>query len=90
MNHCDTRLDLIRNALSVLSPLELDIQDESSLHEGHAGAKVGGHFVISLTSALFEGKTSVKRHQMIYTALGNLLKTDIHAISIQAKAPSEL
>jgi len=90
MNHYETRLNLIRHALSVLTPLELDIQDESYLHEGHAGAKAGGHFIISLISPFFEGKTSVKRHQMIYTALGDLLKTDIHAISIQAKAPSEL
>ncbi len=90
MNYCDNRLELIRTALAVLHPDHLSIQDESYLHEGHAGAKSGGHFIISITSALFEGKTSVQRHQMIYRALGDLLKTDIHAVSIQAKSPSDL
>jgi len=90
MSHCDNRLELIRTALAILNPEHLSIQDESAHHAGHAGAKAGGHFIITITSALFVGKTSVQRHQMIYKALGDLLKTDIHAVSIQAQAPLEL
>lgn len=84
------RLNLIRSALAALQPSSLTVHDESYLHEGHHGAKGGGgHFTVSIVSPQFAGKPAIKRHQMIYEALGNLMQTDIHAISIQAKAPEE-
>jgi len=84
------RSTLIRNALTqALQPLTLTINDESYLHAGHSGAQGGGHFSIQIISAAFEGKTHVQRHQLIYNALGDLLKTEIHAISINAKTPNE-
>ena len=84
------RLTLIRRSLTqALQPIALTINDDSHLHVGHAGAKGGGHFSIQITSAAFEGKTAVQRHQMIYNALGDLMKTEIHAISITAKTPNE-
>jgi len=83
------KLNLIRSSLIQLHPTILTIHDESHLHVGHNGAKGGGHFSIQITSQAFEGKTPVQRHQMIYEALGDLIKTEIHAISITAKAPNE-
>ncbi len=84
------RLTLIRNSLTqALHPILLTINDDSHLHVGHSGAQGGGHFSIQITSLAFEGKTSVQRHQMIYEALGDLMKTDIHAISIMARTPYE-
>lgn len=83
------RLNLIRNALSRhLNPNVLTVNDESHLHIGHAN-EGAGHFSIEIVSQAFEGKTPVQRHQMIYEALGDLMKTDIHAISIVARSPDE-
>lgn len=85
------RTELIKTALNTLNPVDLMIEDESADHLGHSGAKSGGgHFAISITSPLFVGKTRVQRHQMIYKALGTLMQSDIHAITIIAKTPSEV
>jgi BolA protein len=85
------RVNLIRTALQKLNPSELTIDDESQEHVGHAGARSGGgHFAISIVSNAFVGKSAVQRHQMIYEALGDLMKHEIHAIRIQAKIPEEI
>ena len=84
------RLALIREALTqALHPVTLTVHDESHLHIGHSGAKGGGHFSVEIICTAFEGKTLVQRHQMIYQALGALMQTEIHAISITAKTPNE-
>lgn len=84
------RIELIKTALQRLEPTVLAVEDQSAHHAGHAGAQSGGgHFALTIVSNVFEGKTAVKRHQMIYEALGDLMKQDIHAISIDAKTPNE-
>jgi len=84
------RLTLIRTALATLHPTALSVNDESYLHVNHAGAKSGGgHYIVNIVSPEFEGKTAVQRHQMVYGALGDLMKSDIHAVNIFAKTPSE-
>ena len=85
----NNRTQLIQNALTTLNPTELNIEDQSDEHSGHAGTKAGDHFNLYIVSPVFEGKSAIKRHQMIYQALGDLMKTDIHAISIVAKTPTE-
>jgi len=73
-----------------LDPLELLIRDQSQLHVGHAGARDGkGHFDITVVSQAFAGVSRVRRHRMVYDALGDLLESDIHALRISAYAPSE-
>ncbi len=68
---------------SAVSPTELNIIDESHLHAGHAGAKGGmGHFRLSISSDKFQGLRPLQQHRLIYDALGDLMKTDIHALSI--------
>ena len=85
-----TRQQAIELALVSLSPTVLSIQDESHKHAGHAGAQDGrGHFKLQIVSEQFTGLSILKRHQLVYQALAELLKTDIHALSIQAKTPSE-
>ena len=70
------------------SPQELEITDESHLHAGHVGAKDGkGHFRVRIVSALFSDTQSIDRHRMIFRALGNMMQTDIHALSVVATAP---
>ena len=75
----------------VLAPESIDIVDESHLHAGHAGARAGGgHFVVTLVSARFDGKNPVQRHRMVYDALGEMMQKEIHALNIHAYAPNEL
>ena len=70
------------------APSVLRIEDESHLHEGHAGAAGGqSHFRIRIVSESFRGMPSVARHRLIYAAVDDLLKTDIHALAIEALPP---
>ena len=85
------RVEAIRERLQSLAPLQLDIVDESHKHAGHEGARDGrGHFAVRIVSAAFEGKMLLARHRLVYDALGTLMTTDIHALSLKAQAPSEL
>ncbi|GAB3331731.1 BolA family protein [Marilutibacter aestuarii] len=87
----EARLAAIRAALErALSPLELQVVDDSARHAGHAGARDGrGHFNVDVVSAVFEGMAPLARHRAVYAALGSLMETDIHALSINARAPAE-
>jgi len=82
------RVEKIRARLTEkLQPAYLDIIDQSHLHAGHAGAKEGkGHFAVEITSHAFEGKSPIERHRLVYDALGDLMQTDIHALSIKASS----
>lgn len=69
----------------------VEVIDESHLHAGHAGARSGGgHFAVTVIAAQFAGATTLKRHRMVYDALADLMKNDIHALSIRAYTPAEL
>ncbi len=71
-------------------PTELLIQDQSQLHAGHEGAKDGkGHFDVTIVSAAFEGQNRIARHRMVYDALTDQFRTDIHALRVKAYIPSE-
>lgn len=87
-----SRTTLIENRLrESFAPLKIEIRDDSHRHAGHEGAKSGGgHFAVTIVSANFQGKSPVQRHQMIYQALSDMMKKEIHALSIQAFAPDEL
>ena len=77
--------------LAVLDPTILEIIDESHKHAGHAGARDGGgHYVLNIVSAKFAGNNTVARHRMIYSALGELMKREIHALTIRAHTPDEI
>lgn len=70
------------------APTELAIEDESHQHAGHAGAADGrGHFRVRIVAAAFRGLSPVARHRLVYEALDDLLKTDIHALAIEAHPP---
>ncbi|WDS38072.1 BolA family protein [Pseudoxanthomonas sp.] len=73
-----------------LQPAQLALEDESHLHAGHAGARDGrGHFRVRVVSDVFAGKLPLARHRAVYAALGDLMQTDIHALSIDALTPDE-
>lgn len=87
----NARIAAMKVRLAMLEPIALDILDESHKHAGHAGARDGGgHYVMNIVSAQFVGKNTVARHRMIYSALGDMMKREIHALTLQAHAPHEL
>ncbi|KAK6934652.1 Fe-S metabolism associated domain, SufE-like [Dillenia turbinata] len=76
-----------------LKPVELKIEDISYQHAGHAGVRGSDgetHFNIKVVSEEFEGKSLVKRHRSIYSLLQEELQNGLHALSIEAKTPSEV
>ncbi len=83
--------ELIKQKLNEsLQPELIEIIDDSSAHAGHAGAQQGaGHYNVTIIAEVFEGKTLVQRHQLVYQALSDLMKTEIHALGINALTPSE-
>lgn len=80
----------LQQALQQLNPIQLQITDDSHLHAGHAGNTGGGHFTVFIVSEAFAGLSPLKRHRLVYEAAAELLPSAIHALSIQAKTPSEL
>jgi BolA protein len=73
---------------SRFSPQLLVIEDESHLHAGHAGAAGGqSHFRVRIVAEAFRGVPPVARHRLVYAAVDDLLKTDIHALAIEASPP---
>jgi BolA protein len=87
------RVAMMRARLTTaLSPLSLDIVDESYKHAGHTGAREsgGGHFALTIVADAFSGKKPLQRHRMIYEALGDAMQTEIHALSITALSPDEI
>jgi BolA protein len=87
-----TRLETIKTRLSaIFSPLECQLEDESALHAGHAGAASGGgHFRLRIVSAAFEKQSRINRHRLVYDCLDDMMHKEIHALAITALAPSEL
>jgi BolA protein len=85
------RVALIREKLTAaFAPTQLDIVDESHLHAGHAGAASGGgHFAVIIVSDAFQGHNLLDRHRMVYEALGDAMKTEIHALSLKAYTAQE-
>jgi len=84
------RVERIRAALQVLAPSTLQVVDESHRHAGHEGARDGrGHFAVEIVSDAFDGLASLARHRRVYEALGTMMQTDIHALSIRARTPAE-
>jgi len=85
------RIKAIRQHLQhALAPQQLDVIDDSHHHIGHIGARDGrGHFTVHITSAAFVGLTPLARHRAVYTALSDLMRSDIHALSITACTPEE-
>ncbi|MEW6354482.1 MAG: BolA family protein [Pseudomonadota bacterium] len=84
------RVELIKERLhAALAPTHLSIRDDSAAHAGHAGARGGGHFSVTVVTDGFTGKGLLQRHRMVYDALGAAMHSDIHALSIRAYTPQE-
>jgi BolA protein len=69
-----------------LSPTQLQVIDESGLHEGHAGANgtgFGTHFRVRIASPLFTARPRVAQHRLVYDALQVFIDRGAHAIAIE-------
>jgi BolA family transcriptional regulator, general stress-responsive regulator len=76
----------LRAALPVAA---LEVQDDSHLHAGHAGAREGRHFTVRIESPAFAGLSRVASHRLVYDALRSLVAEGIHALAIEARTPAE-
>lgn len=72
-----------------LAPTALNLRDDSADHAGHAGAREGGHFHVTIVSARFTGLQRVARHRLVYHCLSDLMQRGIHALAIDARAPGD-
>lgn len=75
---------------AVISAESIQVRDDSAQHHGHEGAKAGGgHFHVTIVSSAFEGKNRLARHRLVYDPLSDWIPARIHALSIDARTPSE-
>jgi BolA protein len=86
-----TKQTIINKLREAFTPESIEVQDESHLHEGHAGHRPGGetHFRVYIVSQAFQGKSRIERHRMINATLSSELAGSVHALALQAKAPGE-
>ena len=75
-----------------LKPVEIQVVDQSHLHEGHAGARPGGesHFLVRIVASAFSGQSRVARHRMVNDLLAELLENQVHALSLKLSSPEEM
>lgn len=89
-----SRGERIREQLErALDPVELKVEDISYQHAGHAGVRGSDgetHFNVRVVSKEFEGKSLVKRHRLVYGLLQDEMQSGLHALSIEAKTPTEV
>lgn len=81
--------EMLKRLNSALSPTLIELVDDTETHRGHSGHNPDGesHFTLRIESAAFANKNRVERQRMIYAALGDLLESRVHALSIRANAP---
>ena len=87
----ESRIERIRASLqAALAPTVLELADDSHLHAGHAGAASGGgHYSVKIVSERFDGLRLVMRHRLVYDAVAEMMRAEIHALAITALTPSE-
>jgi BolA protein len=87
MSMANTIEEVLRKRLTVAY---IEVIDDSRRHAGHAGAASGGgHFIVTIVSSDFAGKSSLERHRMVYDALAANMQGDIHALALTTRAPGE-
>ncbi|RZL41607.1 MAG: BolA family transcriptional regulator [Variovorax sp.] len=78
--------DLDAALRAALQPTTLEVIDESAAHAGHSGANGlgrGTHFRVRIATPLFEGRTRVARHRLVYDALRFFIDQGVHAIAVE-------
>ena len=72
------------------APTRLEVINDSAKHHGHAGDDGSGesHFTIVIEAPAFADKSRLERQRMVNRALGDIPGERVHALSIQASAPT--
>ena len=83
----NTIADQILQAVTV--PLNVAHHDIVNDSHRHSGPAQDSHFNLLLVSDAFAGKTPVKRHQMVYGLLGDLMGNPIHALALHCYTPEQ-
>ncbi len=86
-------VDVIEKKLSAaLTPVTLDVINESHLHASHASSPGTGesHFRVSVVSDKFRDVSRVNRQRMVYDILKDELAGPVHALALTTKTPDEL
>jgi BolA protein len=87
----ESRVAQLRSVIErELTPLTLEIVDDSAAHAGHAGAREGGHFRVTVVASAFSGRSQLERHRLVYAAVEPLMGQGVHALSIIARSPEEV
>lgn len=81
--------EMLARLRSALSPTSIELTDDSEQHRGHGGYNPAGesHFTLHIESAAFAGKSRIERQRMVYAALGDLMQSRVHALSIRTTVP---
>ena len=76
---------------AAFSPTRLTIVNDSASHRGHAGDDGSGesHFTIVIEAPAFAGMSRLERQRAVNRALGNIPGDRVHALAIQASAPTQ-
>ena len=84
-------LEIEQRLRAALAPTRLAVINDSGRHKGHAGDDGSGesHFTVEIESPRFAGMSRVERQRAVNAALADLLRDEIHALAIRAKAPGE-
>ena len=85
----NTQLKIEKKLRTYFNVHVLNIIDESHKHVNHKKDTNGGHFKLLIVSNDFDNISLIKRHQLIYDALSDMIKIEIHAISIKAMTIKE-
>ncbi len=86
----DRRAHIEARLRETLEATHVEVIDESHLHAGHAGAASGGgHFRALIVSPRFEGASSLARQRLVYAALAEEMRGEIHALSMRTLTPGE-
>jgi BolA family transcriptional regulator, general stress-responsive regulator len=78
----DTSSSIQKKLHQALAPTFLEIIDEGDQHIGHA-EEGAGHFAVRISSPLFKNKPLVESHRLIYAALDDTMRNEIHALRIE-------
>jgi BolA protein len=84
--------EIIYSKLAVLEPSFIEVKDDTDKHNGHVNYVAGkaSHFELKIISNAFNGMSRIKMHQEIYKILKEEMKSDIHALQIDARAENEV
>jgi len=75
---------------AAFAPTRLEVINDSAKHAGHSGDDGSGesHFAVVIEAAAFADQSRLERQRMVNRALGDIPGERVHALAIQASAPT--